>query len=447
MIASFKGLQRGEYQKLGFLAATYFILTGVYSIIRPLKVSVFLHLVGKEYYPIGQIIILVLMTPCMFLYSLLVDRFKGYQVICALFALFAFIGTIFAYIFTVPGCGLGNTDPSPYNILGWLFLIVMDLYPTFIFGTFWAFANSINDTSFSKRFYGPITGSAKIAGIIAAGSGYIFLQNGFTENSTISSLVLVASLALLMAVGAILLLVNVVPKRYLCSYEDRLKRKGERKSTGTGILGGIKLLLKTPYIFGIFISYFSLEVITTIFDYQLQLFTALTYKNAIGGMSSFMMLYMILAHVVGFVFSMFGSTAVLRYLDMRHALIITPVVVIILSGVFSYKATLMVILVLMVILRASDYGFNAPIRENLYIPTARDVQFKSKGWIDSFGKFLAKTTGASANMMSITINQAVRPLFCSGITAGLASIWLVVSYFLGKKYSETVKKEEIIGGE
>ena len=158
-----------------------------------------------------------------------------------------------------------------------------------------------------------------------------------------------------------------------------------------------------------------------------------------------MMLYMILAHFVGFIFSMFGSTAVLRYLDMRHALIITPVLVIILSGVFSYKATLMVILVLMVILRASDYGFNAPIRENLYIPTARDVQFKSKGWIDSFGKFLAKTTGASVNMTSITISQAVRPLFCSGITAGVASIWLVVSYFLGKKYSETVRDKKIIG--
>ena len=112
---------------------------------------------------------MVLIIPCMLIYSKLVDRLHKHQILYCMFLLYAFLGPLLAYALASPVCGLSNTQTSPYRVMGWVFLIVMDLYPSFVIGAFWAFVNSINTPEFARKYYGVITAVAKIAGILAAG--------------------------------------------------------------------------------------------------------------------------------------------------------------------------------------------------------------------------------------------------------------------------------------
>mgnify|MGYP006424381945 FL=1 len=115
---------------------------------------------------------------------------------------------------------------------------------------------------------------------------------------------------------------------------------------------------------------------------------------------------------------------------------------------FSVQPQLYALLVIMVLFRSLNNGINAPIRENLYIPTARNVRFKSKSWIDSFGRMSARASGGIVNMASrIPIAMSPGIAFGSVITVAVAFVWSAVAFFVGKKYADVVKKGEVIGSE
>ena len=438
-----------DREKLFFLAIIFFIVTGSYAILRPFKITVFLSLVGKEYQPLSKLFTMILVVPCMFLYSRLVDRFRKHEVLYVMFSLYALLGLGFAYLLTSPVFGLSNTDSSPYRILGWTFLIVMDLYPSFVIGAFWAFCNSINTPDFAKKYYGFIAAVAKIGGLVAAGVAWFALRNKSVTLTVIPKLIAIASIVLIGALFAIFRMNKRLPKEAFRGYESTIYREkgiyNEKKRRSTGVFEGLWLLLSQPYIFGIFLSYYSFEVISTILEYQMQVLMSIENNNAIVGMSSFMFLYMMLAQGVGFLFALFGAPLAMKYLKMRHCLIMTPLCVIGLVGIFLFHSTLSVMLVVMILLRAFNYGLNAPIRENLYIPTVRSVRFKSKAWIDSFGRNLSKTSGAAVTITSQMLKTWSSISFNSVISIGVAICWSVISISIGNKYSRTIKNGEIIG--
>jgi ATP/ADP translocase len=40
-----------------------------------------------------------------------------------------------------------------------------------------------------------------------------------------------------------------------------------------------------------------------------------------------------------------------------------------------------------------NYSFSKPLNEALYIPTTKDIKFKAKSWIDTFGTKISKSAG------------------------------------------------------
>ncbi|MCK4518078.1 hypothetical protein KAT92_04835, partial [Candidatus Babeliales bacterium] len=148
-----------ERSKLILLAFAACLIAATYAILRPLKISIFFRLVGKEYYPWSKIALVFFVIPCMAIYSKLVDKLKKHHLLYSLFIFYALLGVTFALVFT-------QQNPTP--LTGWLFLISMDLFPTFVIGTFWAFINSISTPAFAKKRYGTIVAATKVGGLLAA---------------------------------------------------------------------------------------------------------------------------------------------------------------------------------------------------------------------------------------------------------------------------------------
>ena len=55
--------------KIILLGFSFFFIIGSYSVLRPLKASVFLALIGKEYVPIAKMISIIILFPCMLFYA------------------------------------------------------------------------------------------------------------------------------------------------------------------------------------------------------------------------------------------------------------------------------------------------------------------------------------------------------------------------------------------
>jgi AAA family ATP:ADP antiporter len=100
-----------------------------------------------------------------------------------------------------------------------------------------------------------------------------------------------------------------------------------------------------------------------------------------------------------------------------------------------------------VITKAVHLAFSYPLKESLYIPTVKEIKFKSKSWIDTFGQKFARSTASIFNIVVIPYGASI---FFSASLVFLGTVtgfWLIVAFFLGKRYEKAIANNEVIGYE
>ena len=79
----------------------------------------------------------------------------------------------------------------------------------------------------------------------------------------------------------------------------------------------------------------------------------------------------------------------------------------------------------------------------MYIPTSKDAQFKSKGWIDTFGSRFSKAGGAQVTNM-FKHNMPDLMIYGSMVGFGLIGIWIVAAIFVGNKNKQLLDNNKIV---
>ncbi|MFA6527630.1 MAG: Npt1/Npt2 family nucleotide transporter [Candidatus Babeliales bacterium] len=436
------------YKKIIYLSLSYFFIIAAYSILRPLKGSIFLSMVGKEYLPMAKMINVLAMIPFMFLYSKLIDKLKRHQTAYFFLLIYAFFVIGFTYFLIHPTIGLANTQTHPWRILGWIYEFAMDMFQALIVGTFWGFVNSISTPSFANTRYSFIVAFARIGGMASpAISWFILERTSLATNIAIPGLTAASALLLLCAFYYIYRLIKEIPEKELHGYEAayEVEQKREISLKKPGVFEGLRLMVTEPYVLGIFGLVYSFEVINIIFDYQMEVLMSVELNNNLQQMSSFLFLYTGTFQALSFVFALLGTSKLLHVVGVQGCLIIMPAAVSLLALWFFFSPTLVSVFIIAVILRALNYGFNQPVREILYIPTVKDIQFKSKAWIDSFGRTFSKTSGSAINQYSITQSAQWCLMFESTVMFGISMVWLVIAYFVGRTHRRTISENKVIG--
>jgi len=437
-----------EHLKVMSLSISFFFIVGTYSILRPLKISVFLGLVGREYQPITKFITIITLIPCLLFYSKLVDKLKRHQLVHTFLLLYAGLALLFAYLLTIPSIGLQNTATNPNRILGWAFYLFTDLYSPLILSVFWAFINSINTPDQAKKNYGKIVAISRIAGILTPIFSWMLInKTGFSSIQIIPMLITLTCLFLILSSVFVARITKKIPNQYLKGYEAQVSNqdKNTLKPNKSGIIEGLKLMLQQPYVFGIFALVYSFEVVSIIIDYQMQVLMSIENNNTIAGMSSYMFLYTASFQTLGFIFAILGTSKFLKFMGVKKCLTIMPMATAILMIGLLFYPSLTNLFIIMVVLRALHYGFNTPVREILYIPTTKNIKFKSKAWIDSFGRTLSKTSGSTFNLIAQNAAPSTFLKIDSLFSIAISMVWGVISIAVGKKYISTIAKGEIIG--
>lgn len=479
----FTSFFQGHYYdrlRVAILALAFFTVIGAYTLVKELKDSVFVNVVGLEYMPKAKLLSLVVLIPLVFFYGRLVDLLRRYQLLYVYALIYGLGGLALAFFMGHPTIGLLNTDTSPYRLYGWIFYFFMEGYSPFVVSVLWAFTNSVTGPGEVKNNYITLTASSKLGGALMAGFAWWFLSLHEVGNVCVSDvarhqLLLVFASALLLTVPfMVMLLMKYVPGRFLHGYEaaykaekkkakeeddiqdsDSSSRARTEKSSfsqkieslmgkGSKIFSGLILFFKYPYVAGVFGMIFFWEIVNVIFNF-LRLGIGVSETKSAAEFGAFLYKQACLTHTIGFVFVLVGTKMIISWFGERRSLIAIPVLTGITILTYLMFQTAFAATIAYITVRVINYALAYPLRESLYIPTTKDVKFKAKSWIDGVGSKVSKGVGSIYNEMVIGLAPSVLfnlNVVFFGLVIGL---WALMANLLGRRFEKAVKKNEVIG--
>lgn len=444
-----------ERLKLFFLSAAFFCVIGAYSVVKEIKNTVFPKLVGVDHIPLARVGVMLALIPLIFVYSKLVDKLRRHQLLCVCAGFFAIAGLLFAYFLGHPTMGIPNTNVQSNRWFAWLFYFFVEGYSPFVVSVFWSFANSINSPESARHTYGTMVSWSKLGGILSTGLAILFLKvhavgpNQLAVDLVNHQVLLAASsLLLLMTLPILYYMMRTVPGRYLHGYEAVYvveKEKERKHSADTTIFAGLRMLILYPYVFGIFAMSFFYEVVTVVLSY-LVVSVSQTYGSMTASLE-YLLGVILVTHTIGMCISYFGTRTLFNKLGTRRCLLLIPISSgFILCYYLISSSPAMALALSFVALRAINYAFSWPLRESLYIPTVKEIKFKSKSWIDAFGSKFAKSAGSGFN--HIAARKVAPALFMplhAVFFAGVVGTWFIAAYLLGRRFDKAVMADEVIG--
>jgi AAA family ATP:ADP antiporter len=449
------------YDKLKtlYLAIAHGAIIAAYSIIRPLKSTVFLSFVGSSFLPSAKIVSFIMAPILMIMYSKLLNASHRHKVAIILFGIYAAAIAIFSIVMINPSMGLSNTITSPSRITGWIVYLFLDFFNVMVLESFWSFTNSISSPHFASEKYSIIAAAARIAGIISPLIGWVSMEHLETITSA-PLLCILSSILLIIAMLSLQQITKSIPEDHLGGYNKDSEPSIKDPNKKSNWLDSLKLLIKEPYVGGIFILVYSFNFVSTFADFQMQTFVSEYCNNQFREIAIFMFKFTAVFQVLGYFFSKVGTHSLLKRFGLPFCLLVSPFITFgLLLVLISFKS-LMIATLTMIVFRALNYGFNVPVREMLFIPTTETIQFKSKAWISSFGQTFSEGLSSFLNDPSMLIHilpnsvgsspfliQTISSLTSvrSSIALLLTGAWFFTAYLLGQKYDYTIKHNKVIG--
>eukprot|EP00736_Rhodelphis_marinus_P013826 Rmarinus@m.26652 len=253
--------------------------------------------------------------------------------------------------------------------------------------------------------------------------------------------------SLFMVAAFVVLAVPLAVRRYSSRFMGQSGSEQEKKRKPTGMLEGIKLLLKHPYLLGLLGTATLYEIIATIMDFEMKKLAQRDFESAgdpTEEFAQFMGLFGQATNFLSLVLSLLGTSYIVRRFGVRLVLIFFPTFIIPLVVLtYLYPTTYMFFFALICI-KGLSYSLNNPAKEMLYLPTSDEVKFKAKSWIDIFG-------GRSAKAIGSTINEFFKEPLSTLLTVGpifsfaLCLLMVLNASLVGRKFESLCHTKTILG--
>lgn len=463
-------LPPSEMVRILTLATTLFFMIGGYWLLRSLKDPVLMALCGVKAIPKAKMLSVFVVLGVVSVYNKFLDSdIPKHQ-------LFYIFGTFYFLLFSVisillmhPTMGLPNKYQSEDRIMGWVSYCAIESYGSVMVSLFWSFANSNISLETAKASYGVMVATAQLGSIIGPAVVQVF-----SNSWGLAKCYLLGASVLMLLQGTMYFYV----KKYGSAEEQQAKRDAEALAVGikpkakskekAGILEGLHLFWKYNYVKGIFAISCLFMVAVTIVDFTLKMLAkeyfseefpchqsdATCYNAATGeygltedatkAIASFMGLFGVATNSLSFVFSLLGTSAVIRYLGLRLTLLLFPSLVLCVIIMVRFRPTLYVAFLAMILLKANSYALNNPTKEILYQPTGPAVRYKAKSWIDIFG---ARGSKALGSVVTNAFSDSATNLVANGSLVGMAVASFLIwnARFMGKKFEEYTESGYIVG--
>ena len=417
---------RKRFFYLGFAA---FAIMFAQWPIKVLKDGLLISEVGADNKPWARAFSVVLCFLLSLGYGQLVSKMRRENVIYFLTGVLSVIGFAFFVLITLYMQKYNFPFPKEYVVYG--FYTYVDVFIVLTLPTFWAFVNDISLPAEAKRAYGFLAFMAQAGGLVAVLLGKWILGEDSSSNS---SFVLLASLiAIVVYAFSIFFMVQDLGHKNLKGYDGDHKPTQEKHKVP--FLKGLALIATSPYVLGIMILTASQEILTAVMQFRMDKTVEAAFILDKTGLNKYIFDYAVWIQIVSCTFSFLGSFFQAHF-GTEICILIYPVILGVCFGATAFFPSLMVVSAMQALIKGLHYALNKPSRETLYIPTTKEVKYKSKSWIDSFGSRLFKLMGAFIN----------KNLYGSVgiVVSGVLLLWIPMARYVGKKYKDSVKNNETI---
>ncbi len=441
----FGDFDKQELKKYLFLGAIFALIIGTYWTLRPMKDAFFGSMVvgyGKTdgraiYLALAKIVSLILLFPVVMVYGKLVEKFKKDQLFYILTGFYSLAMGLWALFFMHPTLGLANTVADTWRISGWLWYVFVESFGSLVIALFWAFTVDISTSQSAKRGFSLVVMLGQVGGIILP----LYLPRIPRYFGTTSAPII--AICGLLTFATLLLFwffMKTTPKDQMEGYHGRKKDTVEEKP---GLMEGLKLLLSHKYLLGIFSLLAFFEFIVTVIEFNFKSLVFSEFSNAaaageyLGGYGS-------AVNLVVFLCLLFGINNIQRWLGLGVALGLVPIIIGCAIISFKLLPVLNMLFYLMIGAKAINYALNGPAIKQLYIPTSKEVKYKSQAWIETFGSRSAKASASLANLSKGVLGFPLYLTITVYFSLGLAAIWFFVALFLARRCDSATSKKEII---
>jgi AAA family ATP:ADP antiporter len=455
------------------LAMTLFFMIGGYWLLRSLKDTVLMALCGYQAIPKAKMLSVFVVLGVVSIYNHLLDSdMAKHQLFYVFGTFYFFLFTTIAFMLMDPTIGLANKYADESRILGWVSYCAIESFGSVMVSLFWSFANSNITLETAKSSYGIMVALAQLGSILGPAS-----VTRYAEEWGIATCYLLGALNMLLLQGTMYLFVQTYGTNELREKAAVAKEEAEaptgppkKKKERAGILEGLRLFWKYNYVKGIFaisclfmvevtIVDFTLKVLAKEFfseEYPCEITNSDCYnaeteefgltEEATNAIASFMGFFGVATNSLSFVFSLLGTSAIIRKLGLRLTLLLFPSLCLIVIIVVRYRPTLYVVFLAMILLKANSYALNNPTKEMLYQPTSGAVRYKAKSWIDIFG---ARGSKALGSVVTNAFSDSAENLVANGSLVGMAVSCFLIwnARFMGKLFEQYTESGYIVGEE
>jgi len=441
----FGHFDRQELKKFIFLGIIFGFIIGIYWVLKPVKNSVFMSMVGAKKIGHVKIFSLLALFPLVMLLGKLMDMFPRHRILYVLGGLYSLITLTFGLLLAHPTIGLPNTMVDSGRILGWLWYVFVESYGSIMVASFWAFAIDITQPESAKRGFPLVVLIGQFCSLL--GPLYLTPLAGSTCWGSSAYVIMLAALLILCIVALVALFVRVTPKNQMIGYRPSKELSTEK----LGFLKGLTLLLSRPYLMGIFAIIGIYECILTVMDFHFINFIEMTIFDE-SSRVLYLGTFALWVNLVACVSLLLGVSNIQRRLGVSFSLGLMPCIVAIAVVTFFFYPEINVLFWIMVGAKGMHYALNGPSIKQLYVPTSIDVKYKSQSWIETFGSRLSRGVGSGINMLLEPLTTWFGPAqglwlhiaASSMFSLGLLIAWFGVALYLGKEYGKAIEEERVV---
>lgn len=255
---------------------------------------------------------------------------------------------------------------------GMAFFLWITVFNLFAVAVFWSFMADVYDNVEARRYYGYIGAAGTLGAIIGP-----MLTRALVERIGIANLMLVSAGFLLLCIGCLLRL-----RRYAVQREAARKLASGEVPMGGTVLAGLRLVAREPLLrWMAVLTVFGVGVGTLLYNEQAAIVRQF-YPDAERATAFYANIDLAVNGLTLFV-QLLVTRALLSRFGIGPALLIPGVAIIAGYAALAASPLPMLVAVVQVVTRASEFSLAKPARETVYTRVAREWRYKAGAAIDT----------------------------------------------------------------
>jgi len=360
-------LHRGEGPAVFWSFSYFFSLLASYYILRPVRdeMGISAGLDKMHWLFTGTFIAMLLVVP---MFGWVTSRYRRRQFLPYIY-LFFIANILLFYVLFESGLAVAHIAP--------VFFIWLSVFNLFVVSVFWSFMTDLFANEQAKRIFGLIAAGGT-AGAIAGP----LLTTLLVQQVGLSRMLLISAGLLALAVVCIHRLIRWQESAGPAQDARETGTQASEKPLGGGVLDGIRLLARSPYLMGIcalillyatlstFLYFQQAQIIRDAFD------DSETRTAVFAGMD-------LAVNALTLFLQIFVTGRLVKWLGLGMTLALIPLLLSIGFLALALLPVLSVLVSVQVLRRAGNYAIMRPAREMLYVVVSREEKYKAKNFIDT----------------------------------------------------------------